>query len=255
MPVRSPGTPRCGFTLIELLVVIAIIALLAAILFPVFSRARENGRRSSCQSNLKQLALGMQQYTQDFDEFYAPDYADNNDNGGMNHYSGAQMAACTGNGNCDEAWSQLMAKYTRTLALMQCPSEICKGNAANTTLADNTPGACRGYTDYWYNLRLSRRSLAVVRFPAQTLMFGDGHNSDAYQVGRCTDVDTNSLPSAVNMGVTGAQRHLEGGNYAFADGHVKWMKGQDADTPEDVWDEDLTSTSTPAFGSAVSCVP
>src|SRR5688500_6579567 len=59
---------RNGFTLIELLVVIAIIAILAAILFPVFARARENARRSSCQSNMKQLGLGMMQYTQDYDE-------------------------------------------------------------------------------------------------------------------------------------------------------------------------------------------
>src|SRR5438093_9620550 len=59
---------KLGFTLIELLVVIAIIAILAAILFPVFARARENARRSSCQSNLKQLGLGFQMYTQDYDE-------------------------------------------------------------------------------------------------------------------------------------------------------------------------------------------
>src|SRR6187402_3092152 len=57
-----------AFTLIELLVVIAIIGLLAAILFPVFSRARENGRRSVCQSNLKQIGIGMLQYSQDYDE-------------------------------------------------------------------------------------------------------------------------------------------------------------------------------------------
>jgi prepilin-type N-terminal cleavage/methylation domain-containing protein len=59
-----------GFTLIELLVVIAIIVILAAILFPVFARARENARRASCSSNLKQLALGLLQYGQDYDEKY-----------------------------------------------------------------------------------------------------------------------------------------------------------------------------------------
>ena len=68
----APGIKRShlGFTLIELLVVIAIIAILAAILFPVFARARENARRASCMSNLKQIGLGLMQYTQDYDEKY-----------------------------------------------------------------------------------------------------------------------------------------------------------------------------------------
>lgn len=65
---------RKAFTLIELLVVIAIIAILASILFPVFARARENARRTSCVSNLKQLGLGMMQYTQDYDERYPRGY-------------------------------------------------------------------------------------------------------------------------------------------------------------------------------------
>ncbi len=64
------NSKRFAFTLIELLVVIAIIAILAAILFPVFARARENARRSSCQSNLKQIGLGVMQYIQDYDEKY-----------------------------------------------------------------------------------------------------------------------------------------------------------------------------------------
>src|ERR1051325_2216303 len=68
-PVHRADTRR-AFTLIELLVVIAIIALLAAILFPVFSRARENARKSSCLNNLKQIGIGIAQYTQDYDELY-----------------------------------------------------------------------------------------------------------------------------------------------------------------------------------------
>ncbi|RYF37083.1 MAG: DUF1559 domain-containing protein, partial [Cytophagaceae bacterium] len=65
---------RNAFTLIELLVVIAIIAILAAILFPVFARARENARKTSCLSNMKQMGLGIVQYTQDYDGTYPQNY-------------------------------------------------------------------------------------------------------------------------------------------------------------------------------------
>ena len=78
LPPSSNRKVRSAFTLIELLVVIAIIAILAAILFPVFARARENARRSSCQSNLKQIALGFIQYTQDYDEKMVPAYRTGN---------------------------------------------------------------------------------------------------------------------------------------------------------------------------------
>lgn len=69
---------RTAFTLIELLVVISIIAVLAAILFPVFARARENARRASCMSNLKQIGLGFMMYTQDYDEMMPPAITVNN---------------------------------------------------------------------------------------------------------------------------------------------------------------------------------
>src|SRR5476651_1826255 len=97
---------KAGFTLIELLVVIAIIAILAAILFPVFARARENARRASCQSNLKQIGLGFAQYIQDYDELYP-----RNDN---------SLVAAAGTGG----WaSYQLQPYIKSVQLFGCPSD------------------------------------------------------------------------------------------------------------------------------------
>src|SRR5436189_260745 len=93
-------TKRSGFTLIELLVVIAIIALLAAILFPVFARARENARKSSCANNLKQIGLGIMQYTQDYDEMYP--------------------FRCNASSNI--SWRSYSFPYVKSVQLYMCPS-------------------------------------------------------------------------------------------------------------------------------------
>ena len=98
-----------AFTLIELLVVIAIIAILAAILFPVFARARENARRASCQSNLKQIGLGVLQYTQDYDEKMVP-------------------AQVTVNGN-NITWRGMIYPYVKSVQLFKCPSNSNTNNA------------------------------------------------------------------------------------------------------------------------------
>ena len=97
---------RAGFTLIELLVVIAIIALLAAILFPVFSRARENARRTSCQSNLKQIGLGLIQYEQDNDE---------------------SLPVRTGTGSFG-GWVVPILSYTKSTQIFCCPSDYSVPN-------------------------------------------------------------------------------------------------------------------------------
>src|SRR5688500_17276072 len=101
----QPVSQRRGFTLIELLVVIAIIAILAAILFPVFARARENARRASCQSNLKQVGLGIMQYTQDYDEKF-PQSPWNN------------IASDTRRSH----WGQVIQPYVKSTQLFVCPS-------------------------------------------------------------------------------------------------------------------------------------
>ncbi|RYF44766.1 MAG: DUF1559 domain-containing protein, partial [Cytophagaceae bacterium] len=103
-------TSKKAFTLIELLVVIAIIAILAAILFPVFGRARENARRSSCQSNMKQLGLGVLQYVQDYDERYPAltrRYGVNYFNGGSVNWT---------------YWQFQVQPYIKSGQLFSCPS-------------------------------------------------------------------------------------------------------------------------------------
>src|SRR5580658_6390406 len=98
---------RCGFTLIELLVVIAIIAILAAILFPVFAKAREKARQISCASNEKQIGLGILQYVQDSDEMLPPG------NGGSTSDDG---------GAPNGSWAQRCTPYIKSIGIFKCPS-------------------------------------------------------------------------------------------------------------------------------------
>jgi prepilin-type N-terminal cleavage/methylation domain-containing protein/prepilin-type processing-associated H-X9-DG protein len=208
-----------GFTLIELLVVIAIIAILAAILFPVFARARENARRASCQSNLKQIALGVFQYKQDYDE-KLPVVA----------YAGGAGTASSPYG-----WADSLQPYLKSTQIYQCPSETTAPQA-NPTVA--------GYTDYWINASATSLSDASFAASSLTVLLGDG---DGAAPSAESDYGSSARyiirAGAANGGVTttatcattlttptnaitdkGASRHLDGGNYAFADGHVKWYK-------------------------------
>ncbi|MBW3636022.1 MAG: DUF1559 domain-containing protein [Armatimonadetes bacterium] len=222
---------KSGFTLIELLVVIAIIAILAAILFPVFGRARENARRSSCQSNLKQIALGITQYTQDYDESFPLIRVHTS-----GPYSDQRPAG----------WAQAIQPYVKSTQILQCPSEIRPPSADPATADDNG-----GYTDYWYNAELAwnlansnyittGNKVAQVQNPTLALLSGDGAAPTARTTAyySCNGINTggeSSKPTPDRPGGTGTTlatslgggqvRHLEGHNLAFVDGHVKWYKG------------------------------
>ena len=194
---------KSAFTLIELLVVIAIIAILAAILFPVFARARENARRASCQSNLKQIALGMKQYIQDYDERFPV-------------ASDASVAGLALTGTLtNPGWGYALQPYLKSEQIFQCPSEPT-ATATGATLENRAISG--GWSDYYYNGNLGLPlTEAALTFTSNTIMNGDGSSLNAAPK---NGADYWTLaPSG-----TGGKRHLEGGNYSFVDGHVKWLR-------------------------------
>jgi prepilin-type N-terminal cleavage/methylation domain-containing protein/prepilin-type processing-associated H-X9-DG protein len=254
---RTIGVKRWhrGFTLIELLVVISIIALLAAILFPVFARARENARRASCQSNLKQLALGMAQYVQDYDERFTGLYS-NNDGASTPQFN---CHLSGGTATSDKGWAELLQPYIKSVQILQCPSDPIPSGGSDYTCSSTT----KSYTDYFLNDHLvdsvnSQLGIhsAAVRYPTMTVMFGDSDSlqgsSYRYSGGDGINITVNL---ATDANFLDAQRHLEGANYAFVDGHVKWYKGESKGVISGIYDDDLSETTTPALGTVPSFKP
>jgi len=188
---------RRGFTLIELLVVIAIIAILAAILFPVFARAREKARQTACLNNVKQLATSTLMYIQDYDEMF---YGNNN-------------APCTytlpGGGispSLNMLWPYQLYAYVKNAQVFNCPSSQQRWD----------PNAYDATFGYGFNdLYLNRVALAVCQVPAEQIMLAD---STYYLVDWDTSAtgDNHTFPATV---------HNDGANCAFVDGHAKWQKG------------------------------
>lgn len=204
--MRRTNTTKVGFTLIELLVVIAIIALLAAILFPVFARARENARRASCQSNLKQLALGIIQYTQDYDEkLPIATYDDGASHTYPNGSTGTQML-----------WWHMIYPYVKSSQIFNCPS-----NSAGVYLGGYNwvPGTGTSYGYNWYFNNFTPFSVAAIPQTAVTVLLSD--TLGANMVWPYNDQSYISLPTA---------RHLDTVNVAFVDGHVKSQKIGDVST-------------------------
>jgi prepilin-type N-terminal cleavage/methylation domain-containing protein/prepilin-type processing-associated H-X9-DG protein len=213
---------RRGFTLIELLVVIAIIAILAAILFPVFARAREKARQTSCLSNVKQMALGVTMYVQDYDETFTPGLIDNPD--------GTPAGEVTGWTNYTA--HDLIYPYTKNTQIFFCPSG--HGTTVYKYHYGFNRGLCARVPDE------SAVKLARVETPAETFLVLD---TGPYMVSRSNVTSPSSwwyVPGTwdgatdpADHGTTGVSakdlksgRHNQGINVGFADGHAKWLSGQ-----------------------------
>ena len=234
---------RSAFTLIELLVVIAIIAILAAILFPVFARARENARRSSCSSNLKQIGLGLIQYTQDYDEKMVNSY----------YGTGGDSQSTAGT---TYKWMDAIQPYIKSTQLFSCPSDSTNPTyvpASQLGTAGTASPSSQYFGSYGINQIFANPggvsagaagepgkdvALSSLDEPATTFWVMDTSlNPNQSLRGKYRICVQNTATMSVtpdglrafedntnNYGAAAAARHLETLNVLYADGHVKSQK-------------------------------
>jgi prepilin-type N-terminal cleavage/methylation domain-containing protein/prepilin-type processing-associated H-X9-DG protein len=264
-PIPAPGqaTPQIkelqpmqhkrGFTLIELLVVIAIIAILAAMLFPVFSQAREKARQIACLSNLKQTGSAWMMYIQDYDEYTPMGRACN-----VYPRRGINQG---GNCECGNAppfsdgtyarWSDLIQPYVKNFGLFMCPSRMTEGfdwQNANAT-RDPTVDRTTLKINYAINYIAARGNCKPI--PACTggqnnadypwnphCLFGRSWAGVVEPASLITIIEANTSNPDVRLGFEAYRcPHNGGSNFMFADGHAAWKKVAQTISPKFLWED------------------
>ncbi len=211
-----------GFTLIELLVVIAIIAILAAILFPVFAKARENARQTQCLSNMKQISTGFMMYAQDYDEML-PQYLSN----GSQPYPNGEAS------NGSQLWYHRIFPYLKSINILNCPSVSTK-YTGGFFIGDNDRFSY-GYNGWLASAHNSGgwvgASLSEIKIPADTPLISE-----------CDYINVTSDPAYYNNSKLPCARHADNTvNMGFCDGHVKavqlaaWVTNSAPSANDPVW--------------------
>ena len=199
-----------GFTLIELLVVIAIIAILAAILFPVFARARAKATQTSCLNNLKELTLGMLMYAQDYDEIFP----------GMSLGPAQPNPVVPGNTTFNyhpdygyfNCWSNGIYPYVKNVQIYLCPSSLYECYEVAYGVPANGGNAAGDGRVTLFGSGSSAPKMARIKRPAEILIMTEKGAGGGCQY----------LLSAQYYACRDS--HSEGGNLGFFDGHAKWLK-------------------------------
>lgn len=272
---HSTQRNKHGFTLIELLVVIAIIAILAAILFPVFAQAREKARSATCLSNMNQQGLAVMMYNQDYDQHYPQGVLNNVTGGGWNNaYFWTAPPTLRATSAYNQAlrgcsWANAVQPYMKNYGALDCPStglwNLSSTNPTGTPrIADTFNGDLASYPD------------AGVLEPAAVILIWTGHNKEATDgyssvnpelqcpvpTAPCVyqpTANTNGVCPGGNGGTDALYEffgqtsyndwvHENGDNVCFADGHAKWSPFQN-NYLVDPWNEDNTGLVVSAAGS------